>query len=79
MVVLLEVEGHAKDHAVSCMDFVRKLTVSSISLGGFRLKLKFILFSREDLKVVQSIEPWFRVGLFGLFGGMVSIARSTDE
>jgi hypothetical protein len=36
------------------------------------------LFSREDLKIIQSIVPWVRLGLFGLFGGIVSIVR-TDE
>jgi hypothetical protein len=55
--VFLEVEGDEQDHAVSCMDFVRKLTASSISLGDFKLILRFILFLREDLKVVQSIGP----------------------
>ena len=56
-----------------------KLTASSISLGDFRFMLRFILFSREDLKVTQSIVPWVKVCLFGLFGGIVSIVRRTDE
>lgn len=71
--------GDEQDHAVSWMDFVRKLTASSISLGDFRLMLRFILFSWEDLKVIQSIVPWVSVGLFGLFGGIFSIVRRTDE
>ena len=70
--------GDEQIHAVSCINFVRKLTASSISLGDFRLILRFILFSREDLKIIQSIVPWVRLGLFGLFGGIVSIVR-TDE
>ena len=57
LVVLMEVGGDEQDHAVSCMDFVRKLTASSISLGDFRLMFRFILFSREDLKVIQSMVP----------------------
>ena len=52
LVVFLEVVGDEQDHAVSCMDFLRKLTASSISLEDFRLMLRFILFSKEYLKVI---------------------------
>jgi hypothetical protein len=73
------VEGDEQNYVVSCIDSVSKLTASSISLGDFRLILRFVLFSREDLKVVQSIGPWVRISLFSLFGGIVSIVRITDE
>ena len=71
--------GNEQVHAVSCIDFVRKLIASLISLEDFRLMLKFVLFSREDLKVTQSIVPWVKVGLFGLFVGIVLIVRRTDQ
>ena len=61
------------------MDLVRKLIASSISLGDFRLTLRFILFFRDNLKVSQSIRPWVREGYCGLFGGVESIVRSTVE
>jgi len=48
-------------------------------LGNLRLLLGFILLSRKDLKVTQYIVPWVRVGLFGLFGGIMLIVRRTDE
>jgi hypothetical protein len=51
----------------------------SISLGEFRLVLRFILFSREDLKVFQSIRPWVRDVFCGLFERIESIFRRTAE
>jgi hypothetical protein len=55
------------------MSFIIKYKTSSILLEDFR----FILFSREYLKVSQSIKPWVREGFCDLFEGVELIVRKT--